>query len=426
MPVYRGTGQRKFIFKADKVLSSQRYSKEHSTSVLKGEKTYSRLYKRVTDKTIGVFCDLRGDYLIYGWRPWYIPIAILAILSMGFGITALLATLTLQGQPPVWWLSWHGVGVSAVGAYISLFWYSSSPFSHYVVFDRRNKLVHLPRWFSHKQDTIRWDDADIAILDVPSGYLGETTDTELSIMPPPLSFNEHGTRRWFRHFKFHFDSKAPRHLQQYDGHTVDGVEAVYSFIIDFMTRPREQSLSLDAICFLDFNIEMEELGNNNFEDSVKKYRKLWSLIDPERLPTKPNWERDSEGNWQQIRPAVRARFGWFGLWNKSYTLPPHLKGTKADPDYKDDPNAPSPVARWYPIKKEGTGELVGQPPEVIASILRGDGMPDKASLERSRLKKGGWPGVKHDWWYKQFETAESSAFEPEHAVAGKNLDKDTD
>lgn len=427
MPVYRGgTDQPRYIFKADKILASERYSAQHSSSVLTGEKTYSRVYQRVTDKTIGVFCDLRGDYLIYGWRPWLIPMALLGVIALGQLVLGLII-LFAGHSPSLWTLTWpFGVLSSLLATYISLFWYSSSPFSHYVVFDRRNKLVHLPRWFSHKQDSIRWDDADIAILNVPSGILGETTETQLNVVPPPLSFNKHGTSRWFRHFKFHDDSKAPHQLKQYDGHTVDGAEAVYRFIIDFMTKPREQNISLDALCFLDLNIEMEELGNNSFEASLQNHRKLWSLIDPERLPTEPNWERDRENNWQQTRPAVRARFGWFGLWNKSYTLPPHLKGTKADPDYKDDPNAPLPVSRWHSIENEGTGELIGQPPEVIASVLRGDGMPDKASLERTRVEKGGWPGTRFDWWYQQFETAESNASESEQAVAGKNLGKDTD
>ncbi|RUO33730.1 hypothetical protein [Aliidiomarina soli] len=411
MPIYRGIdngkGQRKFRFYANEILSSRRYNKEHGSAVLIGEKTYNRLYQGITDKTIGVFCDLRGDYLIYGWRPWILPMAIIALLSLGFGITALLATLTLEGEPPVWWLSWYGVGASTICAYISFFGYAHSPFSHYIVFDRRNKLVHLPRWLSHKQDSIRWDDADIAVIDMPSGILGETTDTELHVLPPPVSFNKHGTRRWFRHFKFHFDSKAPHELKAYNGYTVDGAEAVYRFIVDFMTKPREQSIALDAICSHDLDIELEIYGDNDFEKAVSKYKKLWSLIDPERLPTESNWERNSDGNWQQIRPAVRARFGWFGLWNKSYTLPPHLRGTKADPDYKDDPNAPLPVSRWYSIEDEGTGELVGQPPAVIASVLRGDGMPDKASLERTRLKEGGWPGIRRDWWYQQFEEKRS-------------------
>jgi len=170
-----------------------------------------------------------------------------------------------------------------------------------------------------------------------------------------------------------------------------------------MTRPPELSVALDATTYEDFSIEMKQRGNNDFEKAVREEKTFWSLIDPERLPAEPNWVRDKQGQWQQVRPAVRARFGWFGLWNKSYTLPPHLRGTKADPACKDDPLAPQPVARWYAIEDGGTGELVGQPPEVLASVLRGEGMPSKESLEKTRLKEGGWPGPERDWWYAQFE-----------------------
>jgi len=223
------------------------------------------------------------------------------------------------------------------------------------------------------------------------------------VVPPPLTLKHNGTRHWWRFFSFHDDSKEPEVLKNFNGLTYDGAEAVFRFIVDFMTQPPEKTMTLDAIIFNDMDVEMKELGNNDFKHAVRKCQKLWSLMDAERLPTEPNWVRDEQGRWQQVRPAVRARFGWFGLWNKSYTLPPHLRGTKADPACKSDPEAPLPVARWYSIEGGGTGELAGQPVEVLASVLRGEGMPSKASLDQTRLNEGGWPGPKRDWWYEQFE-----------------------
>jgi len=398
MAVFRGLKGKPIAFAtAEQIKATGRYSETNNASTLIGEQTYSRFYAKVTDKTLGIVCDLRGDYLIYGWRPWGIPMALIAFFSLGIGVSGLI----LPGN--LWILTWPGTLLCAFLFVISFWWYFRSPFSHFIVFDRRNQLIHLPRWFSHKQDTIRWKEADLCVLDMPTGYFFEHVTTELHLVPPPLTLQHQGTRHWWRFFKYHYDSKQPHIIKEYNGYTVDGSEAVFRFIIDFMTYPPEQSIALDAMCMKDMDIEMKELGNNNFERSVSKYKKFWSLIDPERLPSEPNWTRDKQGQWQQLRPAVRARFGWFGLWNKSYTLPPHLRGTRADPACKNDPEAPLPVARWYSIENEGTGELIGQPAEVLAAVLRGEGMPSKESLDKTRLEEGGWPGPFHDEWYEQFE-----------------------
>ncbi|MFY0663853.1 MAG: hypothetical protein JXQ97_04465 [Natronospirillum sp.] len=388
---------------ADKVLASDGYSPNSDDSTLVGEKGYSLHGHKVTDKLCNVAVDLRGDFLIYGWRPWMAPMTLLWAISGGFGITALIAALTTEGESIHWVWDWPGVAFCAVLFYISFWWYFRSPFSHYIVFDRRHRLIHLPRWFSHKQDSIRWEDADLCVLDMLTGYFHESITTELSVVPPPLSLQQQGTKPWWRFFKYHYDSKRPVDLKEHDGYPAEGAEAVFRFIVDFMTRPPEQSVALDAMSFKDMGIEMKQFGNNDFERTIKNHKEFWSLIDPERLPTEPNWVRDEHGHWQQVRPAVRARFGWFGLWNKSYTLPPHLRGTRADPACKNDPLAPLPVSRWFAVEDGGTGELVGQPADVLAAVLRGEGMPSKESLAQTRLKEGGWPGPERDWWYEQFE-----------------------
>lgn len=388
---------------AEKVLASDGYTEKNDDSTLVGEQGYIFRYEGVVKKGINAVSDLRGDYLIYGWRPWGLPMTLLWAISGGLGITALIAALTTQGEAIHWIWDWPGVVFCAVLFYISFWWYFRSPFSHFIVFDRRNQLIHLPRWFSHKQDSIRWAEADLCVLDMLTGYFQESITTELSVVPPPLSLQKHGTKPWWRFFKYHYDSKRPVDLKEHNGYPLDGAETVFRFIVDFMTRPPEQSVALDAMCHKDMGIEMSQFGNNNFEHTIRTRKEFWSLIDPERLPTAPNWVRDEQGEWQQVRPAVRARFGWFGLWNKSYTLPPYLRGTRADPVFRNDPTAPLPVSRWFAVEDGGTGELVGQPAEVLASVLRGEGMPSKASLDKTRLKEGGWPGPERNWWYEQFE-----------------------
>lgn len=402
MAVFRGLQGKPIAFaSAEQIKATGRYSETNDASTLTGEQTYSFMHQKVVDKTLGGLCVLRGDYLIYGWRPWLAPMTLIIMFSLGALATGLILKLS-PAPSDLWILTWSGIAFSALLFAISYLWYPRSRFSHYIVFDRRNRLIHLPRWFSHKQDSIRWEEADLCILDMPTGYFFEHITTELHLVPPPLTLQHQGTRHWWRFFKYHFDSKEPKVLKNFNGVTYDGAEAVFRFIVDFMTRQPEQSIAMDAMCLYDMGIEIKELGNNDFQRAVRKSQKLWSLIDPERLPTEPNWVRDEQSAWQQLRPAVRARFGWFGLWNKSYTLPPHLRGTKADPACKNDSEAPLPVARWFAVADGGTGELVGQPVEVLASVLRGEGMPSKASLHQTRLKEGGWPGPERDWWYEQF------------------------
>src|SRR5690554_6675590 len=181
MPVYRGLGKRSFRKSFEQILATGRYSEKNDASVLTGEKTFSRRYGKVVDKTIGIVCDLRGDYLIYGWRPWGVPMALIWMYSADFGIVSLLITLTREGEAIHWIWDWPGVLLCGVLFYLSFWWYFRSPFSHYIVFDRRNRLIHLPRWFSHKQDSIRWEEADLCVLDMPTGYLGEHTTTELHV-----------------------------------------------------------------------------------------------------------------------------------------------------------------------------------------------------------------------------------------------------
>lgn len=415
MAVFRGLRHiASFWASAERVKASGHYSEQNDTSVLFGEPAFSRLYGEVVDKTIGVVCDLRGDYLIYGWRPWLLPMALLGMINCGAFITTLMAALTTEGTPIHWYWDWPGVTISGFLLYIGWWWYPRSRFSHFIIFDRRNQLIHLPRWFSHQQDSIRWQEADLGVVDMPSGLLSEHIATFLTVVPPPLTLQQQGTKPWYRFFKYHEDDKDPKELKRYGGYPVDGSEAVFRFVVDFMTRPPEQCIALDAMPT--FEVELEYKADNDFPRFIHKYRYFFAMIDPERLPTQPNWIRDEQGHWQQVRPAVRARFGWFGLWNRSYTLPPHLRGTQADPACKDDPAAPLPVARWYSQENTGTGELIGQPAAVLAAVLRGEGMPNPESLAQTRLPEGGWPGPGNNWWYQQFEAipledqqAESSA-----------------
>jgi len=93
MPVYRGIGQRPFRKNFEQILATGRYSEKNDASVLTGEQTFSRRYGKVVDKTIGIVCDLRGDYLIYGWRPWGVPMTLIWMFSLGFLVAGIVLTV---------------------------------------------------------------------------------------------------------------------------------------------------------------------------------------------------------------------------------------------------------------------------------------------------------------------------------------------
>ena len=177
-----------------------------------------------------------------------------------------------------------------------------------------------------------------------------------------------------------------------EGDDPDNADAEPAFrnIVRFMMEPPSKGVPLKDL--VDTDCAISSQYKNNLRLFRTKLGRETSLLDPERLPSKPNWIKDRFGNWKKVGPGACARAGWFGLWGQTHTLPPHLRGTKADPAYRQDPNAPDPADRWFTREEDpdGTGELVSQPQEVIEAVLR-EGMPAldrfpsaKARAERTR------------------------------------------
>lgn len=393
MPVYRGGWGHREAKK--KFIRELPVSVKNDDSVLWGEKSVNSLNLQLTDKMPGGGAS-QGDYLIYGWKPFLYFLSVPMIAGLATGLGSLIDVIFFRGQGNLFG-AWEdiilGFGLVIVwGCYAFL-----SPYDRYVVFDRRNRLVHLPRWFSRKQDSIRWEEADFGIIDVRLGQFWNEKGTNLYVVKPPWSLLHQGYFNWRTAICIHEESKQWHELSQ-EGHYVNGAESVFRFIVDFMTRPPERSVALDYIASMDQ--VLEDRGNIDYVPSIYGYHFQW--IDPERLPTEPNWLRAADGHWQQLAPPVTVRVGWFGLWGRSHTLMPHLRGTRSDPAFHDDPEAPLPGSRWIAVEDGGTGELVGQPPEVIRAVLQGQGMPSKEQLDATRLEEGGWPGKfsEREKWYE--------------------------
>lgn len=315
----------------------------------------------------------QGDYLVYGWRPYAGTLGGLSIVAGSIAFVQAIAHFS-HGQP-----GWIPIIFLIIAA---LFYYyiARARFHRFVIFDRRHGLVHLPRFFSRRQDSIRWQDADFWLIDVKGGVYFDTTHTELITTRPPWDLRTKGIPPFWRHIMLTSASS--------DDSNNAPTEPAFRHIVEFMTAARTSRMLLDELISMDCYVA--HTFNNDFRRTRKKAGRLFSLLDPESLADKPNWLRGKSGNWEKVGRGTCARAGWFGLWGQTHTLPPHLKGTKADPDYKDDPNAPGPGLRWLTPENDmnATAELAGQPLEVIEAVLL-EGMPalDRFPDARARAQR---------------------------------------
>jgi|SRR5690554_4967675 len=108
MAVFRGLQGKPIAFAtAEQIKATGRYSETNDASTLTGEKSYSLLFNKVTDKAPVPLSDLRGDYLIFGWRPWLVPMTLIMMLSLGALSTGLLLRLS-PAPSDLWILTWPG------------------------------------------------------------------------------------------------------------------------------------------------------------------------------------------------------------------------------------------------------------------------------------------------------------------------------
>lgn len=325
-----------------------------------------------------------GDFIVCGWKPYWSAWVSTVLVPLSLAFTMTLGYF-FHGHDPenyFFFSDWRLAilfSVSTVFIYYAAF---HARFPRFVIFDRRHGLVHLPRFFSRRQDSIRWQDADFCIIDTRGGYLMDKTATVLLTAPPPWDLRSQGCCKPWKQIMFGMG----------EGDDPDNADAEPAFrnIVRFMMEPPSKGVPLKDL--VDTDCAISSQYKNNLRLFRTKLGRETSLLDPERLPSKPNWIKDRFGNWKKVGPGACARAGWFGLWGQTHTLPPHLRGTKADPAYRQDPNAPDPADRWFTREEDpdGTGELVSQPQEVIEAVLR-EGMPAldrfpsaKARAERTR------------------------------------------
>ena len=329
--------------------------------------------------------NLCGDHLAFGWPRLVTPIGVISFL------------LLLWALPNYIWTGKHewmqhsahaALAISLLGLYYSFF----SRYNQFVIFDRKNQLVHISQYIGRRFHTLTWDDFDYIILDHKTSFLGLSHSAHILTATPPWSIQKHGLP-WSWPFISRMIESADegRALDQRLRHKA---EETVEFIIDFMTESRTQPHILNV------TIEMDKRLTFHAKDDYKRYRtqnlKHWVLVDPGRLPEKPNWIKDAEGNWKKLHSGAVARAGWLGLWGITHTLPRHLRGTRADPAHTNDPDAPRPGLRWYAHENEGTGELANQPDDVIEAVLtEGMGALERFQEAAGRARKAREEAVMH-------------------------------
>lgn len=333
-----------------------------------------------------------GDYLVYGWKRLSLPAFIISYLLLCWAVP----NYIWEGKHAWMRTSAH---VSVILATTGMLYGLFSRNNLLVIFDRRNKLVHISQYVGRRFHTVRWEEFDYLVIDHHTGSLGSTHAADIITAPPPWSLEKHGLplSLWFKSRLIGHTAEAYS-TEQIVHHRV---EPNVEFIIDFMTQCRSHPKILNV------TKEMDKILSIHHRDKYKKYRrtslKSFTLIDPEKLPSEPNWKKDEHGNWIRLHKGPIVRAGWFGLWGVTHTLPPYLRGTRADPAHRNDPEAPWAGARWYTHEDEGTGELACQPGEVIEAVLaEGHGALARfpGAVERARKAREEATAYhnKHDSW----------------------------
>ncbi|MCH8544099.1 MAG: hypothetical protein LAT61_11055 [Alcanivorax sp.] len=326
-----------------------------------------------------------GDYLIYGVSRLSMPIGFLSYLLLCWAIP----NYIWQGDSAWIKQSAHiSLGLAIIGFYYCFL----SRYNRFVIFDRRNRLVHISHYFGRRFHSVSWEDFDYLVLDHHVSSFGMTHSADILTAPPPWSLEHKGLPLSFPFISIvietskesHTTNRTPRYK----------IEEKVEFIIDFMTRDRSHPQI--------FNVtrEMDKMLTRSAKDDFRRFRRRtlrsYALADPEKLPDKPNWKKDELGNWEKLHQGTIARAGLLGLWGITHTLPPHLRGTRADPAHRNDTDAPRPGMRWYSHENGGTGELADQPDEVIEAVLaEGMGALERFPEAAQRARKAREEAVMH-------------------------------
>jgi hypothetical protein len=268
-------------------------SSENDTSALRGDVSAKHGVVHMGD------VQLEGDLAAYGWKPAWGVLGASGMALFCAGIPALVGFF-FGGAP---W-SWFYFGGTATPLGIVFFiWYPFiAAFPRLVIFDRRRRLVHIPRWFSRRPDAVRWQDAQFLILDEPTGYLSMYRATALFALRPGWSIETDGYPAWRYRQEFYRSAN--------DDSPSGDVEACWRFIVSFMTDPPEECEPAVEVVKRSKSVVDLRYGGTDwaaYRQSFSGGGRMWKRLYGTELLTEPNWIRDADGAWHELPEGPRER-----------------------------------------------------------------------------------------------------------------------
>ncbi len=236
---------------------------------------------------------LDGDLLVYGWKPLYGYVGGVGYALFSFGLVAVLLAVT--GPEPEWR---YTAAITFPLGILILIWFFLGAYPRLVIFDRRRGLVHLPRWFGRRRlDAVRFADANVLVVDMPSGYMGLEPLTQVYVSRPGWSLWRREYPPW--HARIDLGALASE---------VDDEAAEQSWrqIVTFMTEPRETSVWIGWTVYNTAATVELSYGDDWAAMRRAEARSLRRLYGSELL-TEPNWVCDEEGRWRRLPEGPRER-----------------------------------------------------------------------------------------------------------------------
>ncbi|MCG5500198.1 hypothetical protein [Ectothiorhodospira lacustris] len=263
--------------------SDIKISKEKNTSLLS-----EKIIEKIRSNEIQSPAPARHDknLLIYGdnyWSPTVDTIATTMLLAgLVMPISAIFYNINL-------WMIWL---ILLVPTGILLFKITDkTKHNRFVIFDKENQVVHIPKLLSKRQDTINWGDTSFLIHDhhnpvKPTKY----EETHLSIIRPPDDLIVNGAPSAYLRYKLINVSDCLENK-----YTDEDAEEIYCYILRFMEK-KSPTLREEA-----------HTKNKNPPKNIDSEDWQWSLLKTEKLPKKPNWIRHPDGRWERTGPGTVIR-----------------------------------------------------------------------------------------------------------------------